>query len=136
MLTVWAGRAMWAWLDGLAPWSPWPRGQSAGGIALPTPELRPRELLQLERAHQLLTPLQQHPALAVLALTALLTVVGAALFTLATVAGGILFNLFARLTGGLEVEVAALSSPLELDSGADANEIGDRYLPDPDELTW
>lgn len=136
MLTVWAGRTVWLWLDALAPWTPWPSGQSVGGIALPAPELRPRELLQLERAYQLLTPLQQHPVLAVLALTALLTVVGAILFTLATVAGGLLFNLFARLTGGLEVEAGSLSSRVEQDLAANSSEDGDRYLPDPDTLTW
>lgn len=136
ILAVWAGRSVWAWLDALAPWSPWPSGQSVAGITLPTPELRPRELLQLERVYHQLTPLQQHPVVAVLVLTALLTVVGAVLFTLATVAAGLLFNLFARLTGGLEVEASSLSSAVAPDLATDDSEGGDRYLPDPDELTW
>lgn len=136
ILTVWSGRTVWSWLDTLAPWSPWPSGQSVGGIALPTPEVRPREFLQLERVYLLLTPVQQHPILAVLAVTAFLTVAGAALITFATVAGGLLFNLFARLTGGLEVEMGAVSSRVDPDLAADSSEGGDRNLPDPDALTW
>lgn len=135
LIGVWAARGLWSWLDALAPWTPWPPGQSLGGIALPAPELRPRELLQVERLYLLLTPVERHPTAAVLIATLLLTAAGALAFIATTIGSGLLYNLFARIAGGLEVETNAVRQ----DEGrlkAPTDEVGDQLLPDPDRLQW
>lgn len=103
---TWLLRELWVTLAAWAPWTPWPPGQTVLGVPLPTPELRPRELLHVERLYQILTPLGHQPVLATLLGTVALTALGGLLTTLGLLIAGGAYNAFAGLTGGIEVDLA------------------------------
>lgn len=104
-LVAWVLHGIWGTLDGWTPWSPWAPDTRILGIALPTPEFRPREALHVDGIYRALAPIGHHPfiggALGTLALTAL----GGLLFTLVALLAGLAYNLFARVTGGIEFEL-------------------------------
>jgi hypothetical protein len=105
-LGVWVLHGIWGTLNGWTPWTPWPPGQRVAGFTLPTPEFRPREALRVEDLYHWLTPVGQHPLLAVVIGAAVLTLVGGIVVALALLLAGAGYNVFARATGGIEFELA------------------------------
>jgi hypothetical protein len=106
-LAAWVLHNIWLTLNGWTPWRPWEPGQRMAGIPLPTPpEFRPREALRVEGAYQFLEPVGQHPFVATLLGALALTLLGGALLALIFLLAGAGYNTFARLTGGIEFDVA------------------------------
>ncbi len=104
-LAAWVLHSIWSTLNGWTPWTPWPRDTRLGPFALPTPEFRPREALQVEGIYQFLEPVGQHPFVATLLGALALTLLGGALLALIFLLAGAGYNAFARLTGGIEFDV-------------------------------
>lgn len=136
LASVWLARIVWSWLDALRPWSPWPSGQTLGGITLPTPELHPRELLQLERVYNLLSPAQHQPVPVFVAVAVSLAIVGGLLFAAAALGAGLIYNLFAAVTGGLEFEVTPVAARRAPDAAGRPVDGEVAVRPDPDQLEW
>lgn len=104
-VVAWILHGIWSTLDGWTPWTPWSPNTRIAGIALPTPEFRPREALRVEGLYTMLAPLGQHPYLGAALGTIALTIVGGTIFAIIFILAGWAYNLFAHVTGGLEVEM-------------------------------
>lgn len=103
---VWLLHGLWGIIDGWSPWRPWSADLRIAGLTIPSPELRPRELLHVERLYQLLGPIGHHPYLATAGGAVALTIVGGIVFACALLLAGIGYNTFSRVTGGIEFELA------------------------------
>lgn len=134
--SVWVLQNVWSTLGAWAPWSPWTPGQRIGGVTLPTPEFRPREVLRVERFYQLLTPVGEHPWLATLLGAIGLTVLGGLVITLVLLLAGLGYNLFASATGGIEFDLAPQAAPRSRGSASERARWEDTDPDDLDRLEW
>jgi hypothetical protein len=105
VIVVWVLHGTWSTLDGWTPWTPWPPDTRILGAQLPTPEFAPREALRVEGLYRTLEPIGQHPFIALVVCTLLLTVVGGLLFSLFAMSIGMVYNRFVRTLGGIEFEL-------------------------------
>ncbi len=103
---AWIAHGIWKTLDGMTPWRPWDPNTKIAGFALPTPEFRPREALNVDSLYQTLAPIGAHPFLGAIAGTILLTIIGGIIVAIIFLLAGIAYNVFALITGGLELEMA------------------------------
>jgi uncharacterized protein (DUF2062 family) len=105
VILVWVLHAIWNTMNGWSPWTPWSPGTRILGAELPTPEFAPREALRVDGLYRALEPIGQHPFIAMVLCTLLLTLVGGLLFSLAITSIGMIYNRFIGLIGGVEFEL-------------------------------
>lgn len=110
-IIAWILHGIWGTLDGWTPWSPWSPNTRIAGIALPTPEFRPREALHVDGFYEWLAPIGHHPFIGAALGTLALTVIGGAIFAVILILAGWAYNLFAFFTGGLEFEMVSRDRP-------------------------
>lgn len=101
---------------------------------MPAPELRPRELPQLERVYSLLAPTQHQPVAVFIVSAVTPAAVGSLSFTAVALCAGLVYNLFATVTGGIDCEVTPVAILCTPDGAGRAIELGVTTQADPDQL--
>ncbi|MFN8537944.1 MAG: hypothetical protein U0232_10780 [Thermomicrobiales bacterium] len=105
VVLVWVLHGIWQTLDGWDPWTPWDPNTRILGAELPTPKFEPRESLRVEGLYRALGPIGQHPIIAAVLFTVLLTIVGGVVFAFWVTSIGLTYNRYIRTLGGIEFEM-------------------------------